>query len=554
MDRRTLYALILSFALIMIYMRLVMPVRQKQQPGAQETPLPAERQKAEDHERNRQATKGIIEVRKCAPEGKLSTIKNGAMEVVFSTEGGCIANVKLNKSEIIKKGPIELVNALSPPLQLVELSIEGECPPKTAGTEYKLDREDREKGDISYRGLFGALRITKTYSVPRQGFVIQADIELENLGETDLDLSNGMEVSAGSILALTQGEKEAYVGIEVDSDSGKISRIGISKLKDGKKDLKPLRWLAIRNQFFSIVMKPAQHALGYTAEAIGTDDGLSGVKAAIMVKGFTLKQGKKKNIPLSIYLGPKEYSALASFGAAEVIDFGWFGFLGKWILKGLNALYAICGNYGVAIILLTIIIRIILYPLNQKSFRSMKQMQQLQPELASLQEKYKSDPKKKQQEMMRIYKEHGINPMGGCLPLLIQMPILVAFFRVLQNAIELWGAPFFLWMNDLSGPDALMRFSTGKTAVPIVGVIIDGQGYVLLNILPILMLAVFYIQQKMSTPGVAMSAEQEQQQKMMGFMMPVMFGVIFYNMPAGLNLYFAASTILGILQQKYMIR
>jgi YidC/Oxa1 family membrane protein insertase len=184
----------------------------------------------------------------------------------------------------------------------------------------------------------------------------------------------------------------------------------------------------------------------------------------------------------------------------------------------------------------------------------MKQMQQLQPELASLQEKYKSDPKKKQQEMMRIYKEHGINPMGGCLPLLIQMPILVAFFRVLQNAIELWGAPFFLWMNDLSGPDALMRFSTGKTAVPIVGVIIDGQGYVLLNILPILMLAVFYIQQKMSTPGVAMSAEQEQQQKMMGFMMPVMFGVIFYNMPAGLNLYFAASTILGILQQKYMIR
>jgi YidC/Oxa1 family membrane protein insertase len=363
-----------------------------------------------------------------------------------------------------------------------------------------------------------------------------------------------MEVSAGSILALTQGEKEAYVGIEVDSDSGKISRIGISKLKDGKKDLKPLRWLAIRNQFFSIVMKPAQHALGYTAEAIGTDDGLSGVKAAIMVKGFTLKQGEKKNIPLSIYLGPKEYSALASFGAAEVIDFGWFGFLGKWILKGLNALYAICGNYGVAIILLTIIIRIILYPLNQKSFRSMKQMQQLQPELASLQEKYKSDPKKKQQEMMRIYKEHGINPMGGCLPLLIQMPILVAFFRVLQNAIELWGAPFFLWMNDLSGPDALMRFSTGKTAVPIVGVIIDGQGYVLLNILPILMLAVFYIQQKMSTPGVAMSAEQEQQQKMMGFMMPVMFGVIFYNMPAGLNLYFAASTILGILQQKYMIR
>jgi YidC/Oxa1 family membrane protein insertase len=134
------------------------------------------------------------------------------------------------------------------------------------------------------------------------------------------------------------------------------------------------------------------------------------------------------------------------------------------------------------------------------------------------------------------------------------MPILIAFFRVLQNAIELWGAPFYLWIRDLSEPDALFRISTGDSVIPFIGKVVDGQGYVFLNVLPLVMLAVFYIQQKMSPTGMGATAEQRKQQKLMSYMMPVMFGVIFYNMPAGLNLYFAASTLLGILQQKYMIK
>ena len=134
------------------------------------------------------------------------------------------------------------------------------------------------------------------------------------------------------------------------------------------------------------------------------------------------------------------------------------------------------------------------------------------------------------------------------------MPILIAFFRVLQNAIELWGAPFCLWMTDLSEPDALFKFQTGRSAWPFIGRMVDGHGYVFLNVLPILMLAVFYIQQKMTPTAMAATPEQQQQQKLMGAVMPLMFGVIFYNMPAGLNLYFAASTLLGIIQQKYMIK
>jgi YidC/Oxa1 family membrane protein insertase len=185
----------------------------------------------------------------------------------------------------------------------------------------------------------------------------------------------------------------------------------------------------------------------------------------------------------------------------------------------------------------------------------MREMQKLQPKVSELQKKYGNDPKKKQQEMMKIYREHGVNPMGGCLPLLIQMPILIAFFRVLQYSIELWGAPFLLWIKDLSEPDALFTVLTGGTkAIPFIGQYVNDQPCIYINVLPLLMLLVFYIQQKMSTSQVAASPEQAQQQKLMGYFMPVMFGVIFYNMPAGLNLYFTASTLLGIIQQKYMIK
>ena len=184
-----------------------------------------------------------------------------------------------------------------------------------------------------------------------------------------------------------------------------------------------------------MVVKPKDGAVGYSAAAVRLPDELRGVRGGVALAPIELKAGEKRSIQLSMYVGPKECTALSSFGALDVMDFGWFGFLGRWILIALNLLFRLCGNYGIAIILLTILIRLILYPLNQKSFRSMKEMQNLQPKITALQTKYKDDPKKKQEEMMRIYKEHGVNPMGGCLPLLIQMPILVAFFRVLQNAI-----------------------------------------------------------------------------------------------------------------------
>jgi len=554
MDRRMLLAFILSFVVIIAYTRIMAP--------------PASKNKDADHPRTVEATPAaeealqkvketqrkldILEVRREALPAKLSTVGNASMNVAYSAAGGCISSVTLHRSEIIKKGPIELVAPLLPLLQPIMLSI-------SAGAEVHGDSmydpvdESPKKGNVGFKKAFGPLVVVKRYSASQQGFVVDSSIEFENAGSENISLS-GITVGAGAVIALTHAERDTYLGVDVSGGDGRIHRIAGSKLSKERKDRAAIKWLALRNQFFTLVVKPKGGAVGYSAGTVRLADDRKGVRGAIELAPLELKPGEKKEIQLSLYIGPKEYTALSSFGALDVMDFGWFGFLGRWILIGLNMLFRVCGNYGVAIILLTILIRVVLYPLNQKSFRSMKEMQNLQPKIAALQTKYKDDPKKRQEEMMRIYKEHGVNPMGGCLPLLIQMPILIAFFRVLQNAIELWGAPFYLWMKDLSEPDALYRISTGKNVIPFIGRVVDGQAYVFFNVLPIVMLVVFYIQQKMSPTGMGASEEQQQQQKLMGYMMPVMFGVIFYNMPAGLNLYFAASTLLGILQQKYMTR
>jgi len=552
MDKKMLLAFALSFVVIITYTRIVTP------PASKDANQKRIAESASPAQETVQEVKGIpkkpdvLEVRRAALPGKLSTVDTKAMNVAYSAAGGCISSATLYRSPIIKKGPIELVGPLLPLLQPIALSVYSGAQ-VDGDSVYDLLEEKQKDGYVGFKKAFGPLVVVKRFKTSQQGFVVDSSIEFENTGSENISLS-GINVGAGAVFALTPAEKDSYIGVDVFGEDGKIHRIAGSKLNREKKERAVIKWLALRNQFFTIVVKPKGSAVGYSADAVRLKDDRKGVRGAIELAPLELTPGEKKEIQLSLYIGPKEYTGLSSFGALDVIDFGWFGFLGRWILIGLNMLFRICGNYGVAIILLTIIIRGILYPLNQKSFRSMKAMQNLQPEVAALQEKYKDDPKKKQEEMMRIYKRHGINPMGGCLPLLIQMPILIAFFRVLQNAIELWGAPFYLWMKDLSEPDALFKISTGKNIIPFIGRVVDGQAYVFFNVLPIVMLAVFYVQQKMTPTGMATTNEQQQQQKLMSYMMPVMFGVIFYNMPAGLNLYFATSTLLGILQQKYMIR
>jgi len=206
----------------------------------------------------------------------------------------------------------------------------------------------------------------------------------------------------------------------------------------------------------------------------------------------------------------------------------------KFLLVGLLWLNKAVQNYGIAIILLTIVVRLALFPLNQKSYRSMRAMQALQPKVAELREKYKKNPQEMNKKMMELYRTNKVNPMGGCLPIAFQMPIFIALFQALRNAVELRGA-HFLWMVDLSEPDKLFTITQPFNFS--------------LNLLPLLVIVAMLIQQKM-TP-MAATGQSEAQQKMMQYM-PVFFGFLFYGMPSGLTVYFLVSTVLGLVQQYFV--
>ncbi|HPD20532.1 MAG TPA: membrane protein insertase YidC, partial [Deltaproteobacteria bacterium] len=241
-----------------------------------------------------------------------------------------------------------------------------------------------------------------------------------------------------------------------------------------------------------------------------------------------IEPGSSMERSYEIFSGPKELQTLKSAGneLRKALDFGFFDIIAKPLLMAMNWIYSFTMSYGWSIIILTIIIKILLYPLTLKSFTSMKELQKVQPLMKELQAKYKDDKQKLNQEMMRLYKEHKINPMGGCLPMLLQIPILFALYKVFYQAIELRHTPFHLfgtWLPDLSARDPYF-------------------------ITPILMGVSQFVMQKMTpTPG------DPTQQKIM-LIMPVFFTVLFLNFPSGLVLYWLISNILSIIQQAYINR
>jgi len=262
---------------------------------------------------------------------------------------------------------------------------------------------------------------------------------------------------------------------------------------------------------------------------------LNEVSAAITLPDQILEPGQAVERTMHYFVGPKKFSELRAQGNGEdrIMLRSW-PFFGWWrgacigLLWLLNSLKAVTFNYGVAIILLTIIVKVVFWPVTHKGTESMKRMQKLQPQLAKLREKLKDNPKKLQEKQMLLYRENNVNPVAGCLPMLIQMPIFIALFTVLRSAVELRYASF-LWIADLSEPEGLLA---GVLPFPAGG----------LNILPLAMTATMVLQQRM-TP----SAGDPQQQKMMAFM-PIMMLFVFYNMSSALVLYWTVSQMLSILQ------
>lgn len=326
-------------------------------------------------------------------------------------------------------------------------------------------------------------------------------------------------------------------------------------------------WVSAHNQFFAILAMPTGGASGMVARTVTLprfqDAGMAtnspapqGVQTALVYPAQTLAPNASLERDVTVYAGPKELRTLAviaeqrsnhadlvmNFGSGFSSFWGVGTFFAKLLLSGMNLLHDVTHlGYGWVIVLITVIIRLMFWPLTAKSTRSMKKMQALAPEIAALKEKYKDDVQKFTAKQMELWKKNGVSPVSGCLPMLVQMPVFIGFFTMIRSAIELRGASF-LWATDLSKPDTIFMIP-GITFLPFNLSTPEGLP---LNLLPLMMVSVMLWQSHMTPTSPGMDPAQ---QKMMRWI-PAIFILLFYNYSSGLALYMTVSTLLGILQMK----
>ncbi|MDR2772397.1 MAG: membrane protein insertase YidC [Elusimicrobiota bacterium] len=371
-------------------------------------------------------------------------------------------------------------------------------------------------------------KITKTYQFTKDSYMNELNIKLETLRQGAA--LPAIDIIWGPGLGTDDENMKENLSVTrvVAYTAQKPSKLEVFKnTRNENADL--YQWAAIDNRYFLVAFIPKNNADFSTVSSYREDK----KHPFYLTLGLKPQTDTSKDYSLSFYVGPKGYSYLQTYNIKleEAVDFGFFGFLGKFAFRILNYLKNITGNFGWAIIILTIIIQIIISPLTFKSYKSMAAMKKIQPLIKDIQTRYKEDKSRLQAEMMNVYKTYKVNPMGGCLPMLCQLPIFWAFFTMLRNAYELRGSQWILWVNDLSTSDnlfAVMGFNV--------------------HMLPLIMGAGMFLQQKMST------ASSDPTQKKMMYILPIVFTFMFWGFPSGLVLYWLTNSICSMIGQSIISR
>jgi YidC/Oxa1 family membrane protein insertase len=363
-------------------------------------------------------------------------------------------------------------------------------------------------------------RIIKKFIIPNNSYVIELEEQIHNLSSAALVLNP--QLVLGRLDLSAKNTQSRYQDIFLGN---KEKNMHLSAGKDfSSADVK---FIGLRDQYFCTIVEPDNMASSAYIKKISSQESEIG----LFMGETNLKPGAQIGHSFRIYLGPQDLKTISNAKPewTAIIYFGTFDFIAQLLLQLLGFFYSLVHNWGLAIIVLSIAVYFLLFPLSIKQMRSMKEMQLLQPKIEALRKEFKENPQKLNKEIMELYKEHKVNPLGGCLPLLLQMPIFFALYQALIRSVALRGA-HFLWIKDLSSPDKAFVF---KNSIPFLG----NQ----VNILPILMAIGMFVQQKVSMSKA--TGEAAQQQQMMSIIMPIMFGVIFYQMPSGLVLYWFVNSL-----------
>ncbi len=456
------------------------------------------------------------------------------------------------KEEPKKPVPLDLVNTSEEeglPLGIsfiTPLPSRNRVVPTSSDGNWEVEKEQLrlvntgEKGEITFiKILENGLKVSKRYGFTSENNTIDLEVEVQNNTSQEIPIQLGLQwigrIELGKLA--DEGNKDyglKYAFLKNDKVETKdLGGTGSSGCTPGcgtpKKHIEPFEfsdkgeigWYAFEGEYFTTLLIPSPSEKNLTLSVKGDEKNI--LKTNVISSSITIPPEQAVKIPYRIYIGPKEEGQLKELGvsAEKLVDFGWFTVVAKPLLWVLRLTNTVTKNFGIDIIILSILIKIIFLPLTQISFKSMKEMQKVQPEMARLKETYKNDKARLQQEIMLLYKRRKINPMSGCLPMLIQIPVFIALYNALQYTIEMRHAPFFLWIKDLAAKDPIY-------------------------ITPLIMGATMVIQQKM-TPSAADPAQAK-----MFMLMPIMFTFLFLNFPSGLVIYWLINNVLSIAHQYYL--
>lgn len=448
---------------------------------------------------------------------------------VFTTLGATAISWDLKEYTDDLGEPVRLIRPASgvlPPMSIVINDARADLPAKVIYTvdrdRVKFNGSNTQNLTFTYKDSSGLL-IKKTLTFYLDSYQVDVDVTVKGAPSYQFTLGNGFGIPKAAAAMYT------HIGPSL-LEGTKRKTFGLSDLDDGALEFsRDVLWIAQEDKYFTAALKPDS----------GRGDARvwkSGEKLEI---AYTVEKETSK---FMLYAGPKQYDILKQIGLQDIVNFGFWSFIAHPLFWFLKLLYRLTGNYGVSIILISILTRLPFIPLMNKSQSSMKKMQALNPKLQEIKQKYKNDSKRVQTETMKLYKEAGVNPISGCLPMVLQIPVFFALYKVLLVSIELRQAPFISWLTDLSAPDTL--FGHFPQAIPFLG----GSA---LGILPIIMGVTMFFQQKL-TPNPT-SGQQAAQMKMMKYL-PIIFTFMFFNLSSGLVLYWTVGNILSIVQQLFTNR
>ncbi len=532
MERRTIIAVVLTIVILFVwqfYMSPKTPVNAPQAPAQSQKPsdqVTTATGKEQTPSANQPAKEELPSPSTAASAPTLKATKQIVVEtsklkVVFGDLGGGMTSVRLKeyKETVGSSRGKEILENIAPYEYFPVIFQVSQGKISNDGAIFAADRDSFSVTDkpesIAFTGtLTNGKKVRKVYTFHPDSYAVDLSVETEGQDQTPVYADFAVMSLKGKSSYVFKGPF-VYDGQKFEQISKLDPAVGVSQ---------SYRYTGFDLGYFSFILLP---------QGTATKPGLVITKTGdTPIDRLALGGGRMES---SLYFVPNKLSFLKqlNIGAEKIVNFGWFDIIAKPMLWGMNWVDRFTHNYGIAIILLTILIKIIFYPLSLKSYKSMKQMQKLQPMIAKLKEKYKDDKEKLNKEMMAIYKTKGINPLGGCLPMIVQIPVFFALYRVLMGAIELRHAPFVFWINDLAAPEDLLTFHVAGYALPI-------------RILPLIMGITMFIQQKMTPTSV-----DPMQEKMMLFM-PILFTFLFWGFPAGLVLYWLVNNVISIGQQYYI--